>query len=133
MKRLGKLPCRDGCVSSPFHLANWKLRDLFKVEPKKNRKKMLRLCDEVRNRRNFLYRNETLTNIRELWKEDVLASNTALWDGRARNELIKYEKHLYEFYKRGATDRGQKVWTFWNAVFYCGTIYTTIGEFRLHF
>ncbi|KZC12407.1 hypothetical protein WN55_03944 [Dufourea novaeangliae] len=70
--------------------------------------------------------NETLTVIRELWNDEILASNTELWDGRARNELMKYEEHLYEFYKRGVTDRGQKVWTFWNAVFYCGTIYTTI-------
>jgi hypothetical protein len=41
---------------------------------------------------------------------------------------MKYEEHLYEFFKRGVTDRGEKVWTFWNAVFYCGTIYTTIGK-----
>ncbi|XP_076481138.1 uncharacterized protein LOC143303673 isoform X2 [Bombus vancouverensis nearcticus] len=71
-------------------------------------------------------RNKTLTTIRELCDDQVLASNPELWNGRARNELMEYEEHLYEFYKRGLTDRGEKVWTFWNAVFYCGTIYTTI-------
>ncbi|XP_076382626.1 uncharacterized protein LOC143260571 [Megalopta genalis] len=73
-------------------------------------------------------RNETLTVIRELWNDERLAGNTDLWDGRARNELMKYEELLYNFYKKGVTDRGQKVWTFWNSVFYCGTIYTTIGK-----
>lgn len=76
------------------------------------------------------HRNKTLTTIRELCDDQVLASNPELWNGRARNELMEYEEHLYEFYKRGLTDRGEKVWTFWNAVFYCGTIYTTIGESR---
>lgn len=66
--------------------------------------------------------------IRELYDDSVLASDAELWKGRAANELMEYEMHLYEFYKRGVTDRGEKVWTFWNAVFYCGTIYTTIGE-----
>ncbi|CAK9795685.1 hypothetical protein ANTPLA_LOCUS472 [Anthophora plagiata] len=74
-------------------------------------------------------RNKTLTTIRELCDDQEYTSNSDLWNGRARNELMEYEEHLYEFYKRGLTDRGKKVWTFWNAVFYCGTIYTTIGQF----
>ncbi|EFN82793.1 hypothetical protein EAI_01952 [Harpegnathos saltator] len=76
-------------------------------------------------------RNETLKVIRELCDDSVLASNMELWRGQAANRLMKYEEHLYEFYKRGVTDLGQKVWTFWNAVFYCGTIYTTIGEYDI--
>lgn len=66
--------------------------------------------------------------IREICNDSVLASDTERWRGTAANKLMKYEEHLYEFFKRGVTDRGEKVWTFWNAVFYCGTIYTTIGE-----
>ncbi|XP_067210418.1 uncharacterized protein [Linepithema humile] len=73
-------------------------------------------------------RNKTLDVIRELCNDSVLASNTEFWKGRAADELMKYEEHLYEFFKRGVTDRGEKVWTFWNAVFYCGTIYTTIDD-----
>lgn len=72
-------------------------------------------------------RNKTIELIRELWDDEVLASDVELWKGGARRELMKYEEHLYEFYKLGVIDRGEKVWTFWNAVFYCGTIYTTIG------
>nr|XP_050866299.1 uncharacterized protein LOC127071265 isoform X2 [Vespula vulgaris]XP_050866300.1 uncharacterized protein LOC127071265 isoform X2 [Vespula vulgaris]XP_050866301.1 uncharacterized protein LOC127071265 isoform X2 [Vespula vulgaris] len=73
-------------------------------------------------------RNKTIELIRELWDDEVLASDVELWKGGARRELMKYEEHLYEFYKLGVIDRGEKVWTFWNAVFYCGTIYTTIAH-----
>lgn len=76
------------------------------------------------------HRDKTLTTIRELCNDQVLATNSDLWNGRARNELMKYEEHLYDYFKRGLSDHEQKVWTFWNAVFYCGTIYTTIGESR---
>ncbi|XP_031370920.1 uncharacterized protein LOC102681269 [Apis dorsata] len=71
-------------------------------------------------------RDKTLITIRELCNDQVLATNSDLWNGRARNELMKYEEHLYDYFKRGLSDHEQKVWTFWNAVFYCGTIYTTI-------
>ncbi|CAL1673520.1 unnamed protein product [Lasius platythorax] len=73
-------------------------------------------------------RNDTLEMIRGFCDDSVLASDLHRWKGRAAEELMEYENDLYEFFKRGLTDRGQKVWTFWNAVFYCGTIYTTIGE-----
>lgn len=79
----------------------------------------------------FFDRNKTLDVIRELCNDSVLASNTEFWKGRAADELMKYEEHLYEFFKRGVTDRGEKMWTFWNAVFYCGTIYTTIGKWNI--
>lgn len=72
-------------------------------------------------------RNNTLEKIRGFCDDSVLATDLHSWKGRAAAELEEYENDLYEFFKRGLTDRGQKVWTFWNAVFYCGTIYTTIG------
>lgn len=53
-----------------------------------------------------------------------------IWKGKASNLLSNYEERLFQFYKSGLMDKKEKVWTFWNAVFYCGTIYTTIGNIR---
>lgn len=54
------------------------------------------------------------------------------WRGKAASQLMDYEIKLKEHYKHGLMNENEKVWTFWNAVFYCGTIYTTIGEFKFH-
>lgn len=55
--------------------------------------------------------------------------------------MREYEKSLYEYMKLGVKDTDEplkdangnetvtSVWTFFNAMFYCGTIYTTIGKF----
>ncbi|KAL6262856.1 hypothetical protein P5V15_005645 [Pogonomyrmex californicus] len=72
-------------------------------------------------------RNQTLNTIREFCDDSVLASNMDLWRGRAINELTEYEKDMFQFFNQGLVDNSKKVWTFWNAVFYCGTIYTTIA------
>lgn len=52
-----------------------------------------------------------------------------LWEGRAINLVEEYSAILYEAYKQGSFENkhNKKTWTFWNSVFYCGTIYTTIG------
>lgn len=50
------------------------------------------------------------------------------WKGEALKYILPYELELEQFVKQGYVQKGKKVWTFWNAVFYCGTIYTTIGE-----
>uniref|UniRef100_V9ILF5 Uncharacterized protein n=1 Tax=Apis cerana TaxID=7461 RepID=V9ILF5_APICE len=44
-------------------------------------------------------RDKTLTTIRELCNDQVLATNSDLWNGRARNELMKYEEHLYDYFQ----------------------------------
>ncbi|XP_052873262.1 uncharacterized protein LOC128278574 [Anopheles cruzii] len=51
-----------------------------------------------------------------------------IWEGRAINLVEEYSAVLYQSYKEGSFENKQnkKTWSFWNAVFYCGTIYTTI-------
>lgn len=60
--------------------------------------------------------------------DDTSIKDPTIWKGKASNLLGSYEEKLFEYYKSGFTSKKDKVWTFWNAVFYCGTIYTTIGE-----
>lgn len=49
-----------------------------------------------------------------------------MWEGKANNLLQIFEDIVVNSTKSGAT---QKAWTFWNSMFYCGTIYTTIGRY----
>lgn len=66
--------------------------------------------------------------IKLLIDESKTTSDPNMWKNRATNQMHKYEAQLYEYFKRGFSDSEEKVWTFWNAVFYCGTIFTTIGR-----
>jgi hypothetical protein len=67
-------------------------------------------------------------HLRELTRNPVLADNDNDWEGRAVEQMLIFEKTLYEYYKHGVTPQKNDVWSFWNSVFYCGTIYTTIGK-----
>ncbi|KAK0095950.1 hypothetical protein PV326_006968 [Microctonus aethiopoides] len=71
-------------------------------------------------------RNETIREIRKYCENEDLLNQTDRWRGKVANQLIQYEIKLKEHYKHGLMTESEKVWTFWNAMFYCGTIYTTI-------
>jgi hypothetical protein len=71
-----------------------------------------------------------LREIRRLTRDPKLAANDDEWEGRAVSEMHKFEEILYESFKHGGTPQENAIWGFWNAIFYCGTIYTTIGELQ---
>lgn len=48
-------------------------------------------------------------------------------------ELVEYRETLFKYYSNGYKNTKGEVWSFWNAVFYCGTIYTTIGKWKEKF
>ncbi|KAJ8865807.1 hypothetical protein PR048_033329 [Dryococelus australis] len=81
--------------------------------------------------RAFVHRERSsmLQDLRRL-ALDPQYVDEAEWEGAAVNHMLKFEEQLYEAFKHGHTHEHTKVWSFWNAVFYCGTIYTTIGECR---
>ncbi|XP_049860367.1 uncharacterized protein LOC126354639 isoform X3 [Schistocerca gregaria] len=75
----------------------------------------------------WLY-NKVIRELRELVNDPILADDEKAYEGQASRIMRDFELHVLEVHGVGGlTDTDQKVWTFWNAVFYCGTIYTTIG------
>ncbi|XP_049956699.1 potassium channel subfamily K member 18 [Schistocerca serialis cubense] len=73
-------------------------------------------------------RYKVIRELRELVNDPILADDEKAYEGQASRIMRDFELHVLEVHGVGGlTDTDQKVWTFWNAVFYCGTIYTTIG------
>ena len=45
--------------------------------------------------------------------------------------LINYEDKLEAAHKQGVSSDHARVWDFWNALFFCATVFTTIGRLTL--
>lgn len=72
-------------------------------------------------------RQAFLSSMYSMTRNRALVENKDAWTTDADHELDRFVDQLKEHLKHGEGLRKDKVWTLWNAVFYCGTIYTTIG------
>ncbi|XP_034254918.1 TWiK family of potassium channels protein 18 isoform X2 [Thrips palmi] len=72
-------------------------------------------------------REAYLKTMYSMARNTAMVENEDAWTTEADHELEKFVQELRAHFKNGEDNQKEKVWTLWNAVFYCGTIYTTIG------
>uniref|UniRef100_A0A8D8P4L7 TWiK family of potassium channels protein 18 n=1 Tax=Culex pipiens TaxID=7175 RepID=A0A8D8P4L7_CULPI len=110
----------DDADNNGIALASFEVEDNFTGTHEK------KMETNVNHAKKILAKN---LRILALDREKLENADPDLWEGRAINLVEEYSAVLYESYKQASFENKQskKTWSFWNAVFYCGTIYTTIG------
>ena len=71
--------------------------------------------------------------IQKLWNSSVKVKvDPVKFSKLVESQLKLYEGQLYEAFGQGiTTDAEVEVWDFWQSLFYCATVYTTIGKLLL--
>nr|XP_023029020.1 TWiK family of potassium channels protein 18 isoform X3 [Leptinotarsa decemlineata]XP_023029021.1 TWiK family of potassium channels protein 18 isoform X3 [Leptinotarsa decemlineata] len=75
-------------------------------------------------------RYQLIRELRNLSVEMPSRTSDGEWEGEAVRKVLDFETKLIDAYQKHAlivTNQGDKIWTMWNAIVYCATIYTTIG------
>ena len=78
-----------------------------------------------------------ITNARDAIIGQLLNTNTVTVGSdsslkeRLEQMLVGYEADIMKAYKAGVTTPStEETWGFWRSLFFCGTVYTTIGEYK---
>lgn len=78
---------------------------------------------------------QTIINFRNLvvnrMAETSRVYNHSAWRQNALARILEYEEQIRTLMREASlyTPSDKKVWTFWGALFYCSTVFTTIGKF----
>lgn len=77
--------------------------------------------------RNMIDSRERMVD--KLWKL-VRTTNQSqdIWIESVNEVVMQYEKVISEAYKNGVSTNTSDVWNIYGALFFCGTVYTTIGD-----
>lgn len=68
--------------------------------------------------------------IQKLWNSSIKVKvDGAKFSNLVENQLKRYEGQLYKAFGQGViTEAEVEVWDFWQSLFFCATVYTTIGK-----
>jgi len=84
---------------------------------------------------NITNRTEPITTMAEseTWRltNELHDFNNSAIGRKLMNLVNEYMAELKETKMHGQLDKGSMTWTYWGALFFCGTVFTTVGHLNL--